>query len=131
MCWQALQQLPSAQVVAAAPYLYVVARAQKPVVVAGTWLDQAPKLEPTWKLEGDWIASRDDEAQCLVGRNVARQLHLAPGAPLELHYLDRNAQCSVAGIVDAGGAEDNQVFANLPVGHSRWRICRGRSASCN
>jgi putative ABC transport system permease protein len=33
----ALQQLPSAQVSAAAPYLYIVARAQNvPVVVAGT-----------------------------------------------------------------------------------------------
>ncbi len=42
---------------AAAPYLYVVARAaDTPVVVAGTWLDEARKLEPTWKLEGDWIA---------------------------------------------------------------------------
>ena len=51
-----LQQLPSAQVAAAAPYLYMVARAQNnPVVVAGTWLDQAQKLEPTWKLEGNWV----------------------------------------------------------------------------
>jgi putative ABC transport system permease protein len=40
-------------------------------------------------------------------------LHLAVGNPLELHYLDRSAQCSVAGILDAGGAEDNQVFASL------------------
>jgi putative ABC transport system permease protein len=35
------------------------------------------------------------------------------GNPLELHYLDRSAQCSVAGIVDAGGTEDNQIFADL------------------
>ena len=56
----ALQRLPSAQVSAAAPYLYIVARAQNiPVVVAGTWLDQAPKFDATWKLDGKWIASRD------------------------------------------------------------------------
>jgi putative ABC transport system permease protein len=110
----ALQQLPSAQVSAAAPYLYIVARAQNvPVVVAGTWLDQAQKLDATWKLEGNWIASRADDSLCLVGRNVARRLHLAVGNPLELHYLDRSAQCSVAGIVDAGGTEDNQIFADL------------------
>jgi putative ABC transport system permease protein len=110
----ALQQLPSAQLAAAVPYLYIVARAQNiPVVVAGTWLDQSQKLDATWKLEGNWIASRGDNSHCLVGRNVARRLHLAVGNPLELHYLDRSAQCSVAGIVDAGGTEDNQIFASL------------------
>jgi putative ABC transport system permease protein len=111
---EAVQQLPSAQVSAAAPYLYIVARAQNiPVVVAGTWLDQAPKLDATWRLEGNWIASRADDSHCLVGRNVARRLHLAVGSPLGLHYLDRSLQCSVAGIVDAGGAEDSQIFASL------------------
>ncbi len=110
----ALQQLPSAQLAAAAPYLYIVARAQNvPVVVAGTWLDQAQKLNATWRLEGNWVASRTDDSQCLVGRNVARRLHLAPRSPLELHYLARSAQCSVGGIVDAGGTEDNQIFASL------------------
>ena len=112
--WRALQQLPSAQVAAAAPYLYIVARSQNiPVVVAGTWLDQAQKLDATWKLEGNWVASREDDAHCLVGRNVARRLHLPVGNSLELHYLDRSAQCRVAGIVDAGGTEDNQIFASL------------------
>jgi putative ABC transport system permease protein len=109
-----LQQLPSAQVSAAAPYLYIVARAQNiPVVVAGTWLDQAPRLDATWKLEGNWVASREDDSHCLVGRNVARRLHLAVGNPLALHYLDRSSQCSVAGVVDSGGAEDNQIVASL------------------
>jgi putative ABC transport system permease protein len=110
----AMQQLPSAAVAAAAPYLYVVARAQNAsVVVAGTWLDQVQKLDASWKLEGSWITGRVDDSHCLVGRNVARRLHLALGNPLELHYLDRSAQCGVAGILDAGGTEDNQVFASL------------------
>jgi putative ABC transport system permease protein len=113
---RAIDQTRTSSVVAAAPYLYVVARvANTPAVVAGTWLDETPKLAPTWKLEGEWIASREDSARCLVGRNVARQFKLAPGAPLELKYLDRTARLTVAGVVDAGGAEDNQVFVNLPV----------------
>jgi putative ABC transport system permease protein len=113
---QAIEQTRTSSVVAAAPYLYVVARAaDTPVVVAGTWLDETPKLAPTWKLEGQWIASRDDSARCLIGRNVARQFKLAPGAPLEMKYLDRSAQLTVVGVVDAGGTEDNQVFVNLPV----------------
>ena len=111
---QALRQLPSAQVAAAAPYLYIVARSQNiPVVVAGTWLDQAQQLDATWKLEGNWVASREDASHCLAGRNVARRLHLAPGNSVELHYMDRSLQCSVAGIVDAGDNDDNQIFASL------------------
>ena len=111
-----VERLRTPDLVAVAPYLYIVARsAGTPVVVAGTWLDQASKLEPTWKLTGGEITSRDDQARCLVGRNVARQLRIAPGAPIELTYLGQTARLSVAGIVDAGDAEDNQIFVNLPV----------------
>jgi putative ABC transport system permease protein len=114
-----LKQLGSVQlreVVAAAPYLYIVSRAENmQVVVAGTWLDQALKLDPTWKLIGNWVASREDQTQCLVGSGVARQLHLAPGSSLELSYSSRAAQLRIAGVVDAGGADDNQIFVNLPV----------------
>ncbi|MGA8366228.1 MAG: ABC transporter permease [Candidatus Acidiferrales bacterium] len=101
---------------AAAPYLYITARAQDtPVIVAGTWLDQARKLSPTWKLEGDWVASREDETRCLVGRNVARQFQLAPGGKLDVTYMGRTAHVTVSGVVDAGSTEDNQIFVNLPV----------------
>jgi len=111
-----VERLRTKEVVAAAPYIYVVARdAGRPVVVAGTWLDEARKLEPTWKLNGEWILSREDETRCLVGRNVGRQFHLAPGDQLKLDYLGRSVQLAVAGIVDAGGTEDNQVFVNLAV----------------
>jgi len=100
----------------AAPYLYIIARVDKTqVVVAGTWLDEARKLAPTWKVEGNLVASRDDQAHALVGRNVARELHLTPGSEITLAYLGRTARLTVAGIVDSGDAEDNQVFVNLPV----------------
>jgi putative ABC transport system permease protein len=113
---QKMEQASTPDVAAAAPYLYIVARAEeKPVVVAGTWLDQVPKLEPTWKIEGQWVTARDTEAQCLVGRNAARQFHVGPGGPLELNYLGRHERLNVAGVIDAGSAEDNQVFVSLPV----------------
>ncbi len=100
----------------AAPYLYIIARVDKTqVVVAGTWLDEARKLAPTWKVEGNLVASRDVQAQALVGRNVARELHLTPGSEIALDYLGHRARLTVAGIVDSGDAEDNQVFVNLPV----------------
>jgi len=101
-------------VVAAAPFLYIVANAGKtPVVVAGTKLEELSKLEPAWKIEGDWRSSQEAPTSCLVGRNVARQLQLIVGSPLGLTYLNNNAQFTVAGIVDAGGTEDNQVFVGL------------------
>jgi putative ABC transport system permease protein len=110
-----IEQVRTPDVVAAAPFLYVVMRAaDTPVVVAGTWLDEARKLDPAWKLEGNWISSRQEERKCLVGRNVARQFQVAPGSQLELSYMGRSAQFTVAGIVDAGSAKDNQVLVNLP-----------------
>ena len=97
-----------------APFLYVIARANDIQVVAvGTWLDQIHNLDPTWKMEGKRIPSRDDQTQCLAGRNAASQLHLTAGSRLQLHYLSRAAECSVAGIFDSGTADDNQVFMNL------------------
>jgi putative ABC transport system permease protein len=111
-----VERMRTPDVIAAAPYLYIVAQAAgSPVVVAGTWLDQASRLSPTWKLEGGWVASREDQTHCLVGRNVARQFKLTPGSPIELSYLGRTARMTVAGIVDAGGTEDSHVFVNLPV----------------
>ncbi len=108
------------QVVAAAPYLYVVARSpladgEQSVILAGTWLDEVRRMASWWRVEGAWVTPRDDRARCLVGRNAARRLGVAPGSPLELRYAERSVQLTVAGVVSAGGTEDNQVFVNLPV----------------
>ncbi len=106
---------PKQGLVAAAPYFYMVAESKDtPVVVAGTSLDQTPKLEPTWKVEGKWITS-NDAAECLVGRNVAHQFGLSPGEQIELNYLQRSVRLRVAGVIDAGGAEDSQVFVDMDV----------------
>jgi putative ABC transport system permease protein len=113
-----LQQMKSVKTpeITAAPYLYVIGRVEKnPVVVAGTWLDEAQKLSPTRKIEGNRVNSRDDLVHVLVGQNVARELHLAPGSEFALDYLGRTEKLIVAGVVDSGDAEDNQVFVNLVV----------------
>jgi putative ABC transport system permease protein len=103
-------------VLAAAPYLYVVARAQdRPVVVTGTWLDQTRTLDPTWRISGARIDSREEISQCLVGRNVAQLLQLSPGGHIDLTYGRQTAGLRVAGVIESGGSEDNQVFVNLPV----------------
>jgi putative ABC transport system permease protein len=111
-----LEAMSSPDIAGSAPYLYVVARtANVPVVAAGTWLDQIRALGPTWKLEGNWVNSRSDDSDCLVGRNVAQRFHLRPASQFDLSYLGRNVRLTVAGVLDAGGSEDNQVFVSLPV----------------
>jgi putative ABC transport system permease protein len=103
----------------AAPYVYVVGTAGsgsgQRVVVAGTWLDELPRLEPWLKIQGAWIMSRADMARCIVGRNAARQLAASPGSEIMLRYGGNSARLTVAGIAEAGGDEDDQIFVNLPV----------------
>ena len=121
--WAAIQNRKDPNVVAAAPFLYVVESAQnRQVVVAGTTLEELPKLEPTWRMEGEWKSSQDQPTVCLVGRNVAQQLQLTVGSPLLLTYLGKSAQFKVVGIIDAGGAEDNQVFVELPEAQDLARL---------
>lgn len=115
---QAVESLHSTRLVAS-PYLYLVARAGSPAgrdaVVAGTWLDQIAQWSPWWQISGRSSVSRSDVTQCLIGRNVSRSLSLAAGSTLSLNYGDRSTELTVAGIIDAGGPEDNQIFVNLPV----------------
>jgi len=103
----------------ASPDLYLVARAGsrngQNVVVTGTWLDRVSQMEPWWKIVGTGSVSRTDLSQCLIGRNVSRSLGLSAGSNIVLSYQDRSVNLTVAGVADAGGSEDNQIFVNLPV----------------
>lgn len=105
--------------VVASPYLYVVAHPgsapDREVVVAGAWLDRITQMSPWWQVSGDSSLARGDRSHCLIGRNVSRTLGLLTGSTFALDYQNRTVNLTVAGIVDAGGAEDNQIFVNLPV----------------
>lgn len=117
----ALQSIEQLKIVSAtaAPYLYLVAHAGSnagpSVVVAGTRLDRVPQLAPWWKISGESAIARVDLTHCLIGRNAANSLRLSPGGTLTLEFQRRTAKLIVAGVLDAGGPEDNQVFVNLPV----------------
>jgi putative ABC transport system permease protein len=102
------------QIAATAPYLYVAANSgSQPVILAGTWFDQVAKMNSWWKIQGDWISTRDDREHCLVGQIAARQLGLAPGSALQLRSGDHTVSLTVSGIVTTGGAEDSQVLTSL------------------
>ncbi len=111
-----IARLQSPRIVAAAPYLYVAANSgTQPVILAGTWFDQVAKMNSWWKVEGNWITSRESHLQCLVGRDAARQLSLLPGSSIELRSGERTVSLMVSGIVTTGGAEDSQIFTDLDI----------------
>lgn len=111
-----LKAIKSPDVAASAPYLYIVGQAENtPVVIAGTWLDEMKALAPTWKIEGNRVESRDDLTDCLVGRNVADRFGFGPGRQFDMSYGSQTAHVTVAGVLDTGGSEDDQIFVNLPV----------------
>ena len=104
------------QIVAAAPYLYIAVNSgTQPVILAGTWFDQVAKMNSWWRLQGSWVDSREDRVHCLVGQVAARQLGIAPGSRIDLRSGDHSVSLIVNGVVTTGGAEDDQIFANLSV----------------
>jgi len=80
-------------------------------------------VSPWWKVTGDWIKDQNDTTSAMVGSKVAQTLGLSPGDSFRVSYArgqnntaETNATgLKVRGIVETGGAEDNQIFVNLPV----------------
>jgi putative ABC transport system permease protein len=76
-----------------------------------------------WKVTGNWITDQNDTTSAMVGSNVAQKLNLTLGDSFKVSYAGAQnstaatnvKELKVAGIVESGGAEDNQIFANLPV----------------
>jgi putative ABC transport system permease protein len=101
------------RIVGAAPYLYVVAHvpaASADAIVAGTDLSRVREMSSWWKLEGRWPSAADE---ALVGSDVARKLNIAPGVRFSVQYGANEKTFTAAGIVTAGGPEDNQIFTSL------------------
>jgi putative ABC transport system permease protein len=122
-----------------APFLYLPAEIQgRSVVLTGTWFDKElpvnkaevyrtglKSLHPTWKVEGAWPEDGAGAAS-LVGRRLAASLGLRPGVTVEATVEagsdqaasrgkrgQRAVRLTVAGILETGGPEDDQLFAPL------------------
>ncbi len=104
-----------------APQIVAAAAANagtQPVILAGTWFDQVAKMNSWWKVNGEWVSSRDDRSHCLVGQAAARQFGLVPESQIDLRAGERHVMLTVSGIITAGGAEDSQIFTSLDVAQS-------------
>ena len=96
------------------PYLYVVARTERgePVVLAGTWLITAAQLSPD--MEDSWgvDAVRGGSDACLAGRTCGAGNWRAAGRRAgTAHWRECDALARLAGVITAGGDEDDQIFA--------------------
>lgn len=99
---------------AVVPYLYAVVELKgESVVLAGTWLDQFSGLGGFQLTAGDAPGSEAGSDKCWVGAAVAGRFELSPGETIALRYREAEYICQVAGVVETGQAEDNQVLADL------------------
>lgn len=99
---------------AVVPYLYAVVELKgESVVLAGTWLDQFSGLGGFRLTAGDAPGSEAGGDKCWVGAAVAARFELSPGKTIALRYREATYTCQVAGVVETGQAEDNQVLADL------------------
>ena len=67
---------------------------------------------PWWKVQGIWPS--DDSQDVLVGTRLASRLNMTPGARLPINGVPHR----VAGILQTGGDEDDQIVAPLPIAQS-------------
>lgn len=107
-------------VVGFVPYLYAVVESEsRPVVLAGIDLVGARALNTWWQVQGQWPGAGDE---ILVGVRAAAALRsgqdgpsLKPGEALTVGYGDEARTMRVAGLLETGGAEDDQIVADLPM----------------
>src|SRR6185437_12831208 len=78
------------------------------VVLAGADLPRLRALNPTWR----WRPAQAAPAGVSLGVHAARALGLAPGQTLDIAIAGASAHWRIAGTVESGGPEDDQVFAS-------------------
>ncbi|HJV45095.1 MAG TPA: ABC transporter permease [Bacillota bacterium] len=117
------------------PYLETTARiaqVKDPVPLVGTWFNKdltlsdgssfhtgMAELKTWWKLTGKWPNESDSSLEIVVGTHLANSQHIKPGDPLTLQVDSANgtgAQTfTVSGVIDAGGPEDDGIYAPLAI----------------
>ena len=126
-----------------------------PVALTGTWFDKEVKLEagtvirtpfseetviredislrtgaksvfPWWQVTGGWPGDEDQES-VIVGASLAKRLQIQVGDTLSVELEGDDYTFKVAGLVSAGGFEDDQIIASLPLVQKMMGIPYGAS----
>ena len=94
------------------PVLYTLIESNhQAVVLAGTWFDASARVNTWWKIEGDTPAT--DDRAALVGANVADKWRVKIGDAIPVRHREAQTSFRVTGILNTGGAEDDQIFVSL------------------
>ncbi|MDR3139044.1 MAG: ABC transporter permease [Treponema sp.] len=112
----ALDYLPPADLIGAAPYRYRMVKInEQPFMAAGTRLGEARKTSPYWFISGRWP---ETGGEALIGQAVADTIRLLPGSPFTItgtapsgEPFSRNF--IVSGIMQSGGTEEAFIFMSL------------------
>lgn len=98
-------------VVGVVPYLYAVVETEgQSAILAGGDLAAARALNGWWQVQGRWPETED---QVLVGTRAAAALGLKPQEAVKVGYGNETRMLHVAGLLETGGVEDDQLVADL------------------
>ncbi len=93
------------------PYLHALVEINgQPAILTGVDLASVQANNPWWQVQGQWPQA-DDEL--LVGTRVAERLALETGGRLTVGYGNETWTLRVAGILETGGDEDDQLIVDL------------------
>jgi len=108
-----------------------VRHGEREVAIVGTWFDQPMPLEDdpafrtgqqavslTWNVRGEW--PRDDADEALAGRRMAEAAGWKTGDRIPLTGSHGTLTVRLAGIVESGGAEDDQLL--LPLARAQFLL---------
>ena len=77
-------------------------------------------IAPWWRVEGRWV--EDAASEAMVGSALARRLGLAPGGRLSVRADRAGREFRIAGIVQTGGPEEDQVLVDLAAAQALLRL---------
>ncbi|GAW91995.1 ABC transporter permease [Calderihabitans maritimus] len=120
-------------IVGFAPYLEGVAGigdTREKVALIGTWFEKelelptgekiitgVKQIKPWWEIHGNWVKDDDNSGDALVGIQLANSMALKPGDKIEVQVETleglKRRKLRVAGIVNAGGQDDQNIFVPL------------------
>ena len=89
----------------------VMAGSSRPVILAGVDLSATRSVNTWWQVQGRWPQSPDE---ILVGRRAAEIFDLTLGKSILVTYGGQTQTLRVAGVLETGAAEDDQLVASLP-----------------
>lgn len=98
---------------------------QELLTLVGTWFDKAMPLQEQpdfrtglrhvasyWQVRGAWVGD-ESQHEAMIGAEAARRFNAGIGDSIHLEVNGRRKAFLIRGVVNTGGAEEQQIFAPL------------------